>query len=135
MSLMNWMVCKAMGLKTIGQNCHDGVVVFLTQNGILDANFEHYTCGRSFTDARFKTRVYAGTGNRAENRIGFLLCVDENAVCPWGAIVDPSGIENVATLHKEFMRSRAMGGGIVSGSFFTFASNRLGTIEELEQIH
>jgi hypothetical protein len=126
-TMLNWIAAKLQGIPTINETCRDGVVEFLTKQGISRLSFSFLTGERSGSGGRFHQRVYFGGGQRTDKRVWFLLSVDENLPYPYGALVPEVDEQTMRSLHQEW---RAVD-PIVRFSFFGFALERLGKLEEL----
>ena len=122
MGILNWFAAKAMGVPTVGQDCHDRVVGFLARHGIEDAQFKYLQGETSFTNPHFSHRVYYGNGARRTGGVSFVLHVNEDIPRPDGAVIQGIFIQSVPRLYDEWLKLPAY----VSGSLYNFILNEVG---------
>lgn len=131
MGIMNWLASKAMGVPTVDESCHDSVLVFLTKNNIQEPTFSFLRAETSYTNPRFKHRVYFGTGAKGSEHVAYLLHVNEDIPRPDGAIFDINSIRKIETIYRDWLATPHY----LRGSFYSFALHELGgKLEALERI-
>jgi len=100
MGMMNWLASKAMGVPTVEEHCHDNVLVFLTKKNIQEPKLSFLKAEPSYSNPRFRQRVYFGTGVRVSEEVAYLLQVNENYPRPDGALVNKNAIVRIHTIYR-----------------------------------
>lgn len=131
MGIMNWLASKAVGVPTVDESCHDNVLVFLTKKNIQEPQFSFLKAEQSYTNPRFKHRVYFGTGTRGSEQVAYFLHVNEDIPRPDGALVNKNSIVRIQTIYTDWLGMPEY----IRGSFYNFALQELGgKLEALESI-
>ena len=128
MGIMNWLASKAVGVPTVGENCYNNVLVFLTKHNIEEPRFSFLKAELSYTNPRFNQRVYFGTGARRSEQVAYLLSCNEDIPRPEGVLVDKNSIIRIKALYRDWLTMP----DYLRGSFYNFALEELG--EKLEAL-
>ena len=94
---MNWIVSKATGYQSAGEECHSNVLAFLEKHYIKEPSFSFLRGERSRTHNILYNRVYVGKGLMDGKEVGFVLSANEDI---------PSGVHG-ALLSDPLIFSRA----------------------------
>ena len=128
MGILNWAVAKLAGAPTVSEYCRDHVVEVLTKNNIERYSFDFLKGERSLDDGRFHVRIYFGTGYRNNERVSFVLKVDESLPYPWGALVKSADKDRILQLRQEWSNSDS---AVQIFGLYSFVASRLGELEML----
>jgi hypothetical protein len=78
MAILNWIVCKAIGRPTAGENCDNIVQRMLNNANISEHNLKMYRAEKSRTNSYFSCRYYVGDAKISGKVKGLIIEIDEN---------------------------------------------------------
>lgn len=102
MAILNWILCKATGRATVGENCEKVVNKIIQQAGLSKCNLKMYRAEKSTTNSYFSNRYYVGEAVVKNETKGIIIDIDENTGYPILNICEKSLVKYRDTVFEQY---------------------------------
>lgn len=104
MTILNWILCKATGRATVGENCEKVVNGIIQQAGLSKCNLKMYRAEKSTTNSYFSYRYYVGEALLKNETKGIIIDIDENTGHPTLSICEKSLVKFRDSAFEQYKR-------------------------------
>jgi hypothetical protein len=104
MAILNWILSKATGRATVGENCEKVVNRVIQQAGLSKCDLKMYRAEKSTTNSYFLCRYYVGEAVVTNQTKGIIIDIDENTGYPILSICEKSLVKCRDAVYEQYKK-------------------------------